>query len=94
MLTRACPGVFGFIHGRWVHSRAPFGSSGFVGFTRVGPDGRWVVLRLLGSLAYALGVVRFIRSNWVIFRTPLGSSSSSGNVGYASARPGGRWDHP
>ena len=35
-------GVVDFMRGRWVHSGAPWGSSGVVGVTRVRPGVRWV----------------------------------------------------
>ena len=71
--------ALGFMQRCWVHTCAPLaliGSSGVVGFilglsiTRVRPGGRWVNLRLLGSIACALGVVGIIRSPQVQSRTP------------------------
>ena len=66
------PRVVGFISS---HSGAPsvsFGSSGVVGFTRMGHPG-W-----LGSIRCALGVVGLNQVQWVHSIAPLGSLRSSG----------------
>ena len=63
-----------------VHSDSPWGSfslSGVVGFTPDRHGGSWVHPGSLGSLGFALQVVRLICGRWVHSRSPWGSFGSS-----------------
>ena len=66
-------GVVGFIRGRWVHSRAPWGSwssSQVVEFTHGRTRGRWVPPGTLNSFARAVEVVVYIWGRLVHSRLP------------------------
>ena len=100
-------GVVVFIRSRWFLSRAAlglFGTSGYVGFTRVQSGGRWVYAGSLGLLACArgsFGSFRLVRMRlgvrWVhprslgYFAAALGSFSLCRIVEFTRARPGGHW---
>ena len=64
--------------------------SGVFGFIRERLGGRWVHPGLLGSLAYALGVVGLNRGFWIHSSAPCGSLGSFRVVVFARACPGGR----